>query len=109
MNPDSTDRAGGFFLALFMLDNMGIEYDRRELLAHLQELSTGDATAFGGPEEEIAVAEQRRGAALAEHEREALIEGLQARKELDRYVRELAGEVLHAGRRFGFNSALQAR
>ena len=107
MNLDRADRAGGFFFALFLLDNMGIAYDRRQLFQQLQGFVTGDATAFGGPEEEIAVAEQRRGAALAEHEREALVTGLQARKELDHYVRELAGEVLDAGQRFGFNSALQ--
>jgi len=107
MNQNRADGAGGFFLALFMLDNQGIAYDRRKLFQQLQEFVAGDATAFGGVEEELAVAEQRRGAALAEHEREALIAGLQARKELDHYVRELAGEVLDAGQRFGYNSTLQ--
>jgi hypothetical protein len=109
MNRDRADGAGGFFLALFMLDNMGIAYDRRVLFEQLQGFVSGDATAFGGPEEELAVVEQRRGTALAEHEREALIAALQARKELDRYVRDLAGEVLDASQRFGFNSALQTR
>src|SRR3954470_10170617 len=99
MNINETDGAGGFFLALFMLDNMGVAFDRRELLKRLEEVASGDVTAFGGPEEELTIAERRRGTALADEERETLVTGLKARRDLDLYVQELAGGVLHAGQR----------
>jgi hypothetical protein len=107
MSGSGSDEAGGFFLALFLLDNMGVVYDRRELLRRLDALASGDVSAFGTPEQEIALAEQRRGAPLTDDERAALVAGLKAREEVDRYVQEVARRVRQTGQRFGFHDALR--
>jgi hypothetical protein len=92
----------GFFFALHILDELGVDYDREKVLARLEEVASGEVSAFGSPQEELAAIERRQGAPLPEPEREAFLAAFKCRRALDAHLREFADDVLESSRRFGF-------
>lgn len=52
--------ADGFFLALHLIDSLGVVYDRDALLRKLAEVAAGEASVFNSPTEELATLEKQR-------------------------------------------------
>jgi hypothetical protein len=91
----------GFFFALHLLEELGVDYDREKVLARLEEVASGEVSAFGSPYEELAAVERKQGP-LPEPEREAFLAAFKCRRALDAHMREFADDVLEKSRRFGF-------
>lgn len=86
----NTSIADGFFLALYLLESLGVEFDRLALLARLREVASGEVSALNSPEEELEAEVQRRGTPATPEERKEYRRLFTNRQDMD------LGNRLHA-------------
>lgn len=93
--------ADGFLLALNLIGNLGIAYDRRAVIQRLIEVANGQTTVLNSPQEEIAEVESSRGP-LSDAQRSSFLDWLTRRRmRMDQSNREIANRVLDCLRREG--------
>lgn len=85
----------GFFLALYVLDNLSVEFnDRAAVFRTLADVASGDVTLLNSPQEELAVMERRRGEPVTAEEREEFLRGFDNRPAMDAHNRLVAVRIV---------------
>lgn len=90
----SEPTANGFFLALRLLDSLGVRYDADALLACLAEVARGETTLFDSAGEELARLEGQRGSPASPAERAEFFALFADRGLMDAAHQPVAGRVL---------------
>jgi hypothetical protein len=86
--------ADGFFLALHVLESLGVEYDRQALLNRLADVAAGNTSLLNSPAEELASLEQKRNAPFSDEERETILRHFANRRGIDAQFQAMAADVV---------------
>lgn len=90
------DMSRGFFLAVGILDSLGMKYDTAVLLERLQEVASGEASILNSEQEEIDLLEQKTGEPVTPKEREEFRMAFAQRADMDLANRQTAARICRA-------------
>ena len=92
--------AGGFHLALNLIEGLGVQLNRQEVINYLMDVGSGRGTVYASPEEEVAKLAREKGEPTPE-ERAVMLGWFADRRDMDANNRELAIRVIRQARRDG--------